>query len=182
MDINLQEEYRRIGALYDTFASVLAWPDATLYRVNDEVSRWSPAKHLFHILRANGMMLKGIQLICQGHRIADNEGEPTRIWQYVRANGMVRGKAEAPESVVPPDEVSREELDQSLERSRARYAQTEAFLSFMPDAAGRIPHHIFGMLNASEWLHLVRIHSEHHLAIVRDIVGALDVGTVSHEA
>ena len=49
----------------------MAWPGA-----GSRAPAWSPAKHLFHILRSNGMMLKGIHLICQGHRMTTHEGAP----------------------------------------------------------------------------------------------------------
>ena len=79
MDIDLQDEYRHIGQFYDEVEALLEWPDDVLFQVNADVSAWSSAQQLFHILRANGMMFKGIQLICHGHRIANNEGEPNDV-------------------------------------------------------------------------------------------------------
>ncbi len=171
MDIDLQDEYRHIGHFFDDVEPMLEWPDAVLFQVNEEVSAWSPAQQLYHILRANGMMLKGIQLICHGHRMADNEGEPNDAGRHLLVHGFIRGKAKAPDAVVPPETVSREDLRDSLARSRRKHAETEAFLPQIPEATGRLPHHLLGMLNASEWLRLARLHSEHHRAIIRDIVG-----------
>ena len=171
MDIDLQDEYRQLGHFFDDVESMLEWPDAVLFQINEEVSAWSPAQQLYHILRANGMMLKGIQLICHGHRMADNEGEPNDAGRHLLVHGFIRGKAKAPDAVVPPETVSREDLRDSLARSRRKHAETEAFLPQIPEATGRLPHHILGMLNASEWLRLARLHSEHHHAIIRDIVG-----------
>lgn len=175
MDIDLQEEYRHIGLFYDAVAPFLDWPDALLFGVKGDVSGWSPAQHLFHILRSNGMMLKSIDLICQGHPATNNEGAPNRAGHFVLANGLVRGRAQAPASVAPPDEVSRDELRHSLARNREKYAQTEVLLPRIPEATGRLQHPLLGMLNASEWLRTVRLHAEHHLAIIRDIVGVVDV-------
>ena len=171
MDIDLQEEYREIGAFFDAVEPLLDWPDETLYRVAADVSAWSPAQQLYHVLRANGMMLKGIHLICHGHRMTDNEGEPNDMGRRVLAGGFARGLGKAPDAVVPPDEVSREALRDSWTRSRQKHIETEAFLPQVPAATGRIPHEFLGMLNGSEWLRLARLHSEHHLAIIRDIVG-----------
>ena len=171
MDIDLQDEYRHLGHFFEDVESLLDWPDEVLFTANEAVSAWSPAHQLFHILRANGMMLKGIQLICRGHRMADNEGEPNDAGHYVLTHGFTRGKAKAPDAVVPPDEVSREDLRDALARSRKKYAETEAFLPQIPAATGRIPHHHLGLLNAAQWLRLARVHSEHHRAIIRDIVG-----------
>lgn len=172
MTFDLHEEYAMLGAFYDAAEAVVAWPDADLFRVNPEVSAWSPARHLFHILRADGMMLKGIHLICQGHRLAANEGAPNEAGRALLTQGRFpRGRVQAPESVVPPAEVSRGALEDSLARSRRKYAETEAFLPQIPAATGRMPHFYLGMLNAAEWLRLTRVHSEHHYGIMQDIVG-----------
>lgn len=171
MAIDLEDEYRHLGHFFEDVETVLEWPDAVLFRTNEAVSAWSPAQQLYHILRANGMMLKGIQLICQGHRLADNEGELNEAGRYLLAHGFVRGRAKAPDAVVPPEVVSREDLREALARSRRKHAETEAFLPQIPEATGRLPHHLLGMLNASEWLRLARLHSEHHRAIIRDIAG-----------
>lgn len=171
MDIDIQDEYRHLGRFFDAIEPLLDWPDDVLFEVNEAVSAWSPAHQLFHILRANGMMLKGIQLICRGHRMADNEGSLNDAGRFVLTHGFVRGKAKAPDAVVPPDEVSREDLREALERSRRKYAETEAFLPQISAATGRIPHHHLGMLTAAQWLRLARLHSAHHRAIIRDIVG-----------
>ena len=171
MDIDLQDEYRHLGRFYDDVETLLEWPDDVLFQTNEDVSAWSPAQQLFHILRANAMMFKGIQLICHGHRMTENEGGPNDAGRYVLTHGFVRGRAKAPDAVVPPDAVSREDLQDSLARSRRKYAETEAFLPQIPAATGRLSHHLLGMLNASEWLRLARVHSEHHRAIIRDIVG-----------
>jgi len=172
MNFDLYEEYALLGAFYDDAEAVLAWPDDVLFRVNEPVSAWSPAQHLYHILRANGMMFKGIHLICQGHRLAVNEGAPNVAGHALLTQGRFpRGRMQAPESVVPPDEVSREALENSMMRSRRKYAATEAFLPLIPEATGRIPHLYLGMLNAAEWLRLTRVHSRHHHSIMQDIVG-----------
>ena len=171
MDINPQDEYRHLGQFYTNIASVLALPDAVLNRVNAEVSAWSPAQQLFHILRANGMMFKGIQLICQGHRATHNDGELTPAGHRVLTQGFIRGAGKAPEAVQPPETVSRETLTDSMARSHKKYTETEAFLGQIPAATGRLQHHALGMLSALEWLRLARLHAEHHLAIIRDIVG-----------
>lgn len=171
MEIDLQVEYRALGIFYDEVATLLDEPDALVFKRNDAVSGWSTAQQLYHILRANGMMFKGIHLICQGHRIADNEGEPNKVgWWILENERFIRGKAKAPDNVVPPDEISREDLQNSLARSRKKYDETEAFLSAIPEATGRIPHTFMGFLNAAEWLRLARVHSQHHLAIIHDIV------------
>ena len=130
MTFDLHEEYRAIGVFYDALEQVLALPDAVLLTMNTEISGWSPAQQLYHILLANGMMFKGIAMICQGHRIATNEGEPNAAGYRLLSTGdFPRGVVQAPQAVEPPEAPSREELEMSLVRSRKRYVETEALLS-----------------------------------------------------
>ncbi len=171
-DIDLQEEYRSIGASYEAFAALLDEPDEALYRAREAVSAWSPAQHLYHILVANGMMLSGVALICRSHAMVLPEGALNAAGRAVLTQGRFpRGQGKAPERTQPPAEVSRETLRQALARSRARYEQTASLLADIPAAQGYIPHGFLGQLTAAQWLRLTRIHSEHHLAIIREIAG-----------
>lgn len=173
MTINPQEEYDATEAFYNTIREMLDWSDDRLHKIAESVSGWSPAQHIYHISVANGMMLKGVGLICQGHEMMQKEGEINKIGRWAMENGTFpRGKAKAPKGVVPPDAPSREELDQALTRSRQRFEQTEAMLPLIPDAQGYFPHVFFGDLDAAQWLRCTRIHSEHHLTIIQEIDAA----------
>jgi hypothetical protein len=174
--IDVQEEYRALGTSYDAFERLLDEPDAALYHVAGDVSQWSPAQHLHHILVADGMMLKGIQLICRGGSRILPEGALNDAGRYVLAHGFVRGRGQAPQAVVPPEEPSRDDLQHSLDRSRHTYHDTEAILPALPDAEGYLPHGYLGELDAAQWLRLARLHSEHHLSIIRDIIDTREAG------
>ena len=171
MDIDVHDEYDHLGHAYDAFEQVLAIPREVLFYVNEAVSRWSSAQHLHHVLIANGMMLKGVRLICRGHRQVLGEGSLNRAGRYVMAHGMLRGKAQAPAIVVPPenDSIARDELAKSLVRSRATYNATADLLPAIPEAQGYLSHFYLGELDAAQWLRLARLHSEHHLSIIQDI-------------
>ncbi len=172
MDIDVLADYHRLGDAYAAFERLLAEPEAMLHRVAAGVSQWSPAQHLHHILVANGMMLKGVQLICRGGSRILTEGGLNDAGRYVLAHGFVRGRGQAPQAVVPPDVPTQEALHQALERSRRAYAETEATLPALPTAAGYLPHGFLGALDAAQWLRLARLHSEHHLSIIHDVAGA----------
>ena len=173
-DIDVTHEYEQLGAAYDAFARLLDRPEADLQRADAEVSGWSPAQHLHHILIANGMMLKGIALILRGGRHVLAEGALNRSGRYVMARGFVRGAGQAPEAVRPPEAPGRDDLLASLGRSRERYDATRALLADIPTAQGSLPHQFLGELDAAQWLRLARQHSDHHLAIIADIMKTVE--------
>jgi hypothetical protein len=82
---------------------------------------------------------------------------------------MARGVAQAPDRVLPLEAPGRGELRDSLERSRTRYDEVASSLPDLASYPGRLPHPFLGLLNASEWLRTARIHSDHHLAIAREV-------------
>lgn len=171
--IDPHDEYRRIGAFYDTLSALLDAPDDRLFGPVPAVSGWSPAQHLYHIALANGRMFKAVEAICSGHPSVTHEGAPNDTGRTVLATGDMRPyRLQAPAGVAPPEAPSREDLATSLARSRARYAAVEPLLPTLATQTGRLPHPFMGPLNALEWLRTIRIHSAHHLALIHAITAA----------
>ncbi len=172
-DIDVYEEYRALGALYDDLEALLAWPDERLFRVNEDVSGWSAAHHLHHVALSNSRMLKAAEAICTGHPMVRPEAALNEVGRRTLAEGrFARGRGKAPANVAPPETVTREDLEKTLARSRKKYAETEALLPELPSRTGGLPHPFMGTLRADEWLRLARIHSGHHLAIIREVDAA----------
>lgn len=171
MDIDPQDEYERLGGSYERFARLLDAPDAALHRRATAISAWSPAQHLHHILIANGMMLKGIALICAGGSRILPEGALNDDGRYVLTHEhFPRGRGQAPAPTRPPADPSRADLRQGLARSQSRYEAAAKILPQVAGARGYLPHLFLGELDALQWLRLARVHSEHHLAIIDEIL------------
>lgn len=170
--IDPHEEYLALGTTMSAFEHLLDWPDDRLFRTDESVSKWSPAQHTYHLCVANGMMLKGIQLICQGGSRILTEGALNDAGRLVIEQGVFpRGRGQAPEPTHPPEAPTRADLRQALDRTRKRYEATEAILGDISDAQGYLPHRFLGEMTAAEWLRLARVHAEHHLMIIREIAG-----------
>lgn len=169
--IDPSEEYRLLGAFQDEAGALIeAWPDEALFAVHPEVSGWSAAQHLYHVFKANGSMMKAIQSIRRGSPPVTDEGGVNKAGAFVMARGrMARGVAQAPERVLPLDAPQRDDLRDSLARSRRAYDEVASLLPDLTSYPGRLPHPFLGLLNAAEWLRTARIHSDHHLAIAREV-------------
>ena len=91
----------------------------------------------------------------------------------LRAGFIPRGRAQAPEEVLPAEVPT-------VEECRARYeAVLQLLAAFAPHLdtirklRGTIPHPLLGDFRARDWVRFARIHTEHHLAIVDDILGVV---------
>lgn len=161
-----------VDALGDVFADVRALlknADVDLFQTVPEVSDWSPAQHLYHVLGATAMMLKASALLAHGAV----EGEPAGLsvaGEKVLSSGTIdRGVATAPEKTMPPGALSREDLDASFARSYGKFeAAAEALADGAPDDRG-LPHPMWGVLTSQQWIKAARVHCRHHLAIIDDI-------------
>ena len=76
-----------------------------------------------------------------------------------------RGKAKAPKTVQPPNDISVEDLHTQLEMARGHIDK----ISPLPKKSFFI-HHIFGTLSKKQTIRFLQIHTRHHLKIVNDIL------------
>lgn len=172
VDIPLSGE---LDALTDFYDATEAYLDdlstADLVESTSSVSDWSPAQHLYHIWRANASMLKAARLLASG-RV---DAEPARLSdagrRVLREGRLPRGVAEAPEAVRPPDAPDRELLRETALRSREKLDAVADASAEIREADGGLEHPAWGVLTAPQWVRAARIHSEHHGAIVADILG-----------
>ncbi|HVG22778.1 MAG TPA: DinB family protein [Thermoanaerobaculia bacterium] len=138
--------------------------DGRLFDVNARVSRWSPAEHFDHLLRVT---------ISVVDRLSSPESLPGKIslvGRTILAIGWIpRGKGRAPERLAGK-RTSHDVLQRALEKVTAAVGAIDAAAV---DAARHrnVPHPRFGNLTPSEALRFTRVHNEHHLKIVRDILG-----------
>lgn len=177
------------AAVCDLMDEAEAWrraPDRHLFAARPEVSAWSPAQHLYHAAQIGAGLLGWI---VQQARLADASGDPSneaapreedggdgdggvnKAGRAVLAAGrMPRGAGTSPDAFVPPDDLAPEQLTTMLATQR-RYAEAmQPHLGALPHVRVRRTHPVFGALDAVQWLRFVRVHTDHHHRIVRDIL------------
>lgn len=132
-------------------------------QVNTAVSAASVSWHLSHSYKV---------LIAVGSTLQKtNPTEFKREYSIKKFIAMLagyfpRGKAKAPKYVLPEKEFSQEELNTLLEEVKAVWSAVPT----LPKNA-YIKHHLFGHLNKVEAIRFGVIHTNHHLKIIRDILG-----------
>jgi len=172
VDIALSGEFEALADFYakaEAYLDDLANPE--LFGLTSSVSDWSPAQHLYHIWRANASMLKAARVLASGCV----DAEPARLSDAGRrvltTGHLPRGVASAPEAVRPPDTLDREILRETVRRSREKLDAVAGSSDAVRAAEDGIKHPAWGVLTAPQWVRAARIHSEHHGAIVADILG-----------
>ncbi|MGB0521351.1 MAG: DUF1569 domain-containing protein [Flammeovirgaceae bacterium] len=131
-------------------------------QLNTNVSKVDVAWHLDH-------MLKVIYKIC--HRLDSSDVNAYRrninpLRTLVFTTGKLsRGKGKAPQQVLPPADVTQEAIHAQLGETAT---QLKKFESLHPNA--NFEHPYFGQLNKKQAMRFMRIHTEHHLAIIQDIL------------
>ncbi len=170
---DLLERFEAAAATYDRIERLLAEPDERLRLRVPSVSAWSPAQHLCHVALSNGLMLTAVDRIAHQAEPAHAGGSINLVGRYVLTTGHIpRGRGKAPDRSVPPADPGRLETAELVARSRLALVRVKGELPRVEEAAWRTDHHVFGALDARQWLRLVAIHARHHFGIVDEILGA----------
>lgn len=165
------QDLAELGALYGTLAQLLARDSSVLQSVVPARSAWSSEQHLAHVALANELVLRNLKSLSEGHGLLIvRGGEPhPRALELLSARHIPRGLAQAPRMVRPPERVQRELLLQWLADGRSALAALDP-LTLAPREL-KIPHQLLGPLDAPQWARFGVVHTQHHLAIVREILG-----------
>nr|WP_299170965.1 DUF1569 domain-containing protein [uncultured Allomuricauda sp.] len=130
--------------------------------LNSKVSKVDVAWHLDH-------MLKTINVICKSLEVSNPE-EYRSNFNFTRAviytlGDFPRGVAKSPRVVRPPDVIATEDLYRQLEMAKE---SLKAIQKLSTNA--HFEHPYFNVLNKKQSIRFLKIHTGHHLKIVRDIV------------
>lgn len=129
---------------------------------NTDVSRASVGWHLSHLLKVFHAVYRSMK--------ASNPAEFKKEFSLARTTvfftGKIpRGKARAPKATVPDENLEKRALELQLHEAKQHLYAFEN----LPKNA-HFPHPFFKQLNKKQTLKFLKIHNEHHLKIVRDIL------------
>lgn len=161
-----------LHAAFLRVAETAAWPDERLYAVAPAVSAWSPAQHLEHVCLVAAAVLERLDALRSGGEREDRRehGSPRLAGRAVLMAGRIpRGRGQAPDFSLPAKVPGRSALRELCSRVGRQVTETAAHAASFRGVRGVIRHPLLGWLNAAQWWRFLRVHSEHHLAIVEDI-------------
>jgi hypothetical protein len=135
------------------------------------LSGWSAGQHLAHVSLANRSIAAAVKAILVGGPEVDAAGRTSQMVQTILATGQIpRGAASAPEGTEPGEERSDAELHELTSHARADFRRLVALETAILTVPGTVAHPVLGPLGASDWVHFAGIHTDHHLAIVDEIL------------
>lgn len=129
---------------------------------NKAVSEGSIYWHIDHCLR----VIIGVSIQLQRSKADEYKWSFNwkRIVMFFKKD-FPRGKAKAPKKVVVQGELSKEEILRLLSKVKKHLIAFEAL-----DSKQFVIHHIIGVLKKSNALRFLRIHTDHHIEIIKDIL------------
>jgi len=146
-------------------------PDTLLART--DVSGWSAAEHAFHLILACDLSFRNARSLAldKGRLVREPEDRNDEALAILAGGVIPRGKAEAPRFVQPPARIDLELLATLTDEVRAARTALAADVEVLEHAPRAVPHQLLGDLTAPEWIRFARIHTAHHLAILREVLG-----------
>lgn len=129
---------------------------------NKTVSKSNIAWHLDHSLK----VINSVTGLLQQSDPDDYKSNFSTLRLYCFIfNYIPRGKGKSPKAVLPPDIITEEDL-----KKQTNYAKSELqHITDLPKTSN-FKHPYFGQLNKQQTLRFLKLHTEHHLKIVRDIL------------
>ncbi len=131
-------------------------------KINTTVSAGSVGWHIHHCL------LVGLQII----QAVEKSNPENYSWKFnisktlvYTLNKIPRGKAKAPESVQPKEQMTEGEMQLTFELLKTRLQVLE---TLHPNHYFK--HPFFGNLNVKATIKMLKLHTKHHIGIINDII------------
>lgn len=129
---------------------------------NASVSKAPVKWHLLHLLQ----VINGVMAVATHSDPNGFESKSSFEWFYVSTFGKIpRGKGKAPDAVNPSFEINEDDIRIELEAAKLSLTQWSNL-----DEDNYFRHPVFLDLNKRKLKKFVKIHTRHHLHIVKDIV------------
>jgi uncharacterized damage-inducible protein DinB len=136
--------------------------------------KWSVIEVAEHIMMAEGLLFGAVQGALAAKPNPDWEAKTkgkTEFLEDVLAGR--KGRAQAPESIVPTGKLSREELVKKFKDARARTLKfTEETKVALKAQTLDHPFPVFGTLNAYQWLIYIPLHNIRHNKQIEEVMAS----------
>jgi len=129
---------------------------------NKDVSKASIGWHLLHILK----VINGIYEEADNSNPENYKSESNIKWFYVSFFGKIpRGKVKSPSEFNPKSDIKVDEIKEELAKARLNIKQWKSLSS-----KSHYKHPVLGLLNRRKSKRFIKVHSKHHIRIIKDIL------------
>lgn len=147
-------------------------PDVVLLHRTLSVSGWSAAEHLEHVAIGNQLTLDSIVQLLDGPQPAAETETTAAALAFLRDGVIVRGASKHPDFTAPRG-VALEKVRADLEAQLLGFGELRWRSGDFAASHAVDVHDELGPLTAVQWLRFTEIHTGHHLAIAREVVGGV---------
>jgi hypothetical protein len=129
---------------------------------NDSISKSDVAWHIDHSLKVFNLVSKSLVLSNPKHYT-----NKFNAWRFLlfNLNYIPRGRAKAPKMVFPPNEISKALLEKQIQLA---FENIEQLKTAKKNAYFK--HFVFGVINKKRTIRFLKLHTNHHLKIIKDIL------------
>lgn len=130
--------------------------------VNEGISKAPVGWHIEHILLAtNGIIDSLVQSNPANYKWSFN------FWRtlVLTTNKIPRGRGKAPSRSRPKDDFTKETLEKHILKTKRKLTELQSL-----DKNSYFEHPYFGQLNLKPCTKFLKIHAQHHLNIINDII------------
>lgn len=175
IDTDVHADFPVVLELHKELQDFLNIDDEHLQAVAPDVSKWSIAKQLEHVLMANDMVTGALKALLNDQLPSATEAKINRIGKAVLTRGAIpRGKAKTPPQFEPSDKPERSKLQTMHDNCTSRYEYLGENLDRIQEMNTGFEHPVMGTLSAPVWIRFLHVHTLHHLNILREIRTALN--------
>ncbi len=131
-------------------------------KYNENISKRGVDWHLDHILK----VLNSICIAAQNSNPNDYSPKFSLYKSFILFSGyMPRGKGRSPKSLNNLEQIKLDDLLRQFEWAKSHLSQLENLSS-----KHHFKHPLFGHLNKEQTKRFIKVHSHHHLKIIKDII------------
>ena len=129
---------------------------------NLKISKGNVGWHLDHSLKVINSVFEAITTSSS----LDYKKEFNGLRLFIFTVGFFpRGKAKSPKRVLPPEVILKEDIENQLEKAIRNFETIDSL-----DKNQFFTHPLFQQLNKKQTIKFLRLHTNHHLKIVKDIL------------
>jgi len=174
-EASLEDDLEELAVQLQRVNVVLALPEERLLARAPDVSGWSAGAHVFHLVLACDLSLRNAASLAKdtGRLVRAPEDRKDEALAILEAGVIPRGVAQAPRFVTPPPRLDLKLAQQLLDEVGQARAALAADLDALRAAPRVIPHQLLGDLTGPEWVRFARVHTNHHLQILDEVLAVV---------
>jgi hypothetical protein len=172
---NFDKDLQAVDHFYSEIDSLLEKPEVVLRHRHPPISKWSTDEQIQHVLLANRWALSTMVSMLHNREDFSESGRLKPLGVLLLGfRAIPRGRGKAPVAARPRTEATLSDLRVNHRQQRGYLRKLRENQDLARSLRTRFQHPLFGDFTPSHGLRFVRVHTRHHLKIIRDILATME--------